>query len=168
MSHSAATCDFCGLPLTRSLWAASDGHRPDAGAPQYCCFGCRFAAAVTHERGETGAIRWTMTRLGLAIFLTMNVVAFTMALWTGDVYGGDGGGALETSLFGLFRYLCLLLSLPVLILLGGPMLENAWQALRRGALSTDLLLLSGVVAAFAYSAVSVVRDQGPIYFDVAC
>jgi heavy metal translocating P-type ATPase len=168
MGQSTATCDFCGLPLARSLWTAPDAHRTDADAPQYCCFGCRFAAAVTHERGETGAIRWTMTRLGLAIFLSMNVVAFTMALWTGDVYGGDRGGALEASLFGLFRYLCLLLSLPVLILLGGPILENAWQALRRGALSTDLLLLSGVITAFIYSALSVIRDQGPIYFEVAC
>ncbi|MGE5193393.1 MAG: heavy metal translocating P-type ATPase [Deltaproteobacteria bacterium] len=168
MTPSHATCDFCGLPLAGSLWTTPEACGSQPGAAQYCCFGCRFAAAVTRERGETGAIRWTMTRLGLSIFLSMNVMAFTMALWTGDVYGSDGGGTLAASLFGLFRYLCLVLSLPVLILLGGPILENAWQALRRGALSTDLLLLSGVVAAFVYSAISVVRDQGPIYFEVAC
>jgi P-type Cu+ transporter len=168
MNPSPATCDFCGLPLAGSLWTTAGARDEAPRGEQYCCFGCRFAAAVTRERGETGAIRWTMTRLGLAIFLSMNVMAFTMALWTNHVYGSDGGGALAASLFGLFRYLCLLLSLPVLILLGGPILENAWQSLRRGALSTDLLLLSGVVAAFVYSAVSVVRDRGPIYFEVAC
>jgi heavy metal translocating P-type ATPase len=165
-------CDFCGLPLAGSIWggsrAAQDAKAADPPVDKYCCFGCRFAAAVTRERGEAGAIRWTLTRLGLSIFLSMNVLAFTMALWTNDMYGGDEGGALAASMYGLFRYVCLLLSLPVLIMLGGPLLENAWQALRRGSLSTDLLLLSGVVAAFACSVVSVVRDHGPIYFEVAC
>jgi len=168
MTSPPATCDFCGLPLAGATWAGRDATASDAPRAEYCCFGCRFAAAVTRERGETGAIRWTMTRLGLSIFLSMNVMAFTMALWTNDMYGSDGGGALAASLYGLFRYLCLLLALPVLIMLGGPLLDNAWQGLRRGALSTDLLLLSGVVAAFVYSVVSVVRNQGPIYFEVAC
>ncbi len=58
-------------------------------------------------------------RLGLSIVLSMNVMAFTMALWTNDVYGvlvdaGNDGGALAASMYGLFRHLCLLLSLPVL------------------------------------------------------
>jgi len=148
---------------------ADDTVAAESLVAEYCCFGCRFAANVTRERGETGAIRWTLLRLGLSIFLSMNVMAFTMALWTSDVYGADAQrGALAISLYGLFRYLCLLLSLPVLIMLGGPLLDNAWQGLRRGRLSTDLLLLSGVLAAFACSVVSVVRNDGPIYFEVAC
>src|SRR4051794_39492324 len=71
----------------------------------YCCFGCRFAAAVTRSRGEEGAAAWTLARLGLAIFLTMNVMVFTMALWTQDFYGADGGQAWVVALRGLFRYL---------------------------------------------------------------
>ena len=44
----------------------------------------------SQERGEAGAARGLLTRLGLSIFFTMNVMAFTMALWTTDVYGaGD-------------------------------------------------------------------------------
>lgn len=173
MTAPHVTCDFCGLPLAASTRAGQDATAADPLIGRYCCFGCRFAAAVTRERGETGAIRWTLTRLGLSIFLSMNVMAFTMALWTNDVYGGgvngdESGGALAASMYGLFRYLCLLLSLPVLIMLGGPLSENAWQGLTRGSLSTDLLLLSGVVAAFVYSVVSVVSDKGPIYFEVAC
>jgi heavy metal translocating P-type ATPase len=68
----------------------------------------------------------------------------------------------------LFRYLCLFLALPVLWLLGGPLLENAWNDLRSGALSTDLLLLLGVVASYAYSALVVLRDSGRVYFEVGC
>jgi cation transport ATPase len=99
----------------------------------YCCFGCRFAAAAARAEGAEGQLNWTLARLGLAIFLSMNVMVFTMVLWTQDF--GDAG--VETSqgfgklLHGLFRYLCLLFSLPVLFLLGGPLAESAWMSLRR-------------------------------------
>jgi heavy metal translocating P-type ATPase len=100
----------------------------------------------------------------------MNVMVFTMALWTQDFYGADASGAdpVTVSLRGLFRYLSLLLALPVLLLLGGPLLDNAWTALRRGEVATDLLLVTGVAASYLYSVVSVVRDEGPVYFEVGC
>jgi heavy metal translocating P-type ATPase len=157
------SCDYCGLPVAR---AARTG-RPEK---LYCCFGCRFAAAVTQARGEQGAAGWMLARLGLAAFLSMNVMVFAMALWTQDFYGEAGAdpGAFAGAFRGLFRYLGLLFALPVLLLLGGPLLENAWANLRRGAPSTDLLLLAGVAASYLYSVVSVLRDQGPVYFEVGC
>jgi heavy metal translocating P-type ATPase len=156
-------CAYCGLPLPRPWW-------PDEEGPAYCCFGCRFAASVTQAGGEQGAARWALTRLGLAIFLTMNVMVFTMALWTHDFYGNDpqNSAALAGTLTGLFRYLCLLFALPVLLLLGGPLLESGWQSLRHGGGATDLLLVIGVAASFLYSALSVYRDAGRVYFEVGC
>lgn len=154
------SCAYCGLPLGRSR-RERDG--ADA-TPRYCCFGCRFAQAVTHTTSETGEPAWTLARLGFAIFFTMNVMVFTMALWTQDVYA-DGG---MPHLASLFRYLCLFFALPVLWLLGGPLLENAWADLRSGVLSTDLLLLLGVVASYVYSALVVFRDSGRVYFEVGC
>jgi heavy metal translocating P-type ATPase len=151
---SESVCHYCGLP-----------------APiDYCCFGCRFAAEVTRSRGEEGAVNWTLTRLGLAIFLTMNVMVFTMVLWSQDLYGPDAAATdtLSGSLRGVFRYLSLLFALPVLLILGGPLVENAWQALRRGQFATDLLLVIGVLASYLYSVVSVIRDDGPVYFEVGC
>jgi heavy metal translocating P-type ATPase len=62
----------------------------------------------------------------------------------------------------------MLFALPVLVLLGWPLLENAWGALRRGVFSTDLLLAAGVAAAYAYSMVAVIRGDGPVYFEVGC
>ena len=51
------------------------------------------------------------TRLGLSVFFTMNVIAFTMALWTTDVYGtSESAGNLAPVLNGLFRYLTLIFS----------------------------------------------------------
>jgi heavy metal translocating P-type ATPase len=165
-STTLPTCDYCGLPVPRPLWGAAVEGDP----VRYCCFGCRFAAAVTQARGAEGAATSALARLGLAIFLTLNVMVFTMALWTQEFYGMDGarGAAWVAALAGLFRYLALLFSLPVLLLLGGPLLYNAWQSLRRGELTTDLLLVIGVVASYVYSAISVVREAGPVYFEVGC
>jgi heavy metal translocating P-type ATPase len=167
MSAAAApACDYCGLPVPRPLWGAP----AEEARPGYCCFGCRLAAAVTGARGAEGAATAALARLGLAIFLTLNVMVFTMALWTQDFYGADPAGeaAWIAPLRGVFRYLALLFALPVLLLLGGPLLANAWESLRRGAGTTDLLLVIGVAAAYAYSAASVVRDEGPVYFEVGC
>ena len=69
---------------------------------------------------------------------------------------------------GLFRYVVLLFSLPVLFLLGIPLAANTWRNLRRGIASTDALLSLGVAAAFAASWVSVLKGGGPIYFEVGC
>jgi heavy metal translocating P-type ATPase len=172
IASEADVCVHCNLPLGRSAWAWERGRRqpPVDEQPQYCCFGCRFAAALLQERGEAGIARGMLTRLGLAIFFTMNVMAFTMALWSYDVYQADPSGLtpLHHSLEAVFRHLVMLMAFPVLLLLGWPLLDEALQALRRGVYSTDLLLAMGVGSAFLYSTVSVVRGSGPIYFEVGC
>lgn len=158
----ACACAYCGLPVA-ARW------RSDA-EPVYCCYGCRFAAAVTEARaGENGESRWMFARLGLAIFFTMNVMVFAMALWGTDLYdAGAAPAAPLAPLAGLFRSLSMLFSLPVLWWLGGPLCENAWIGCRRGQFNTDLLLVLGVAAAYLLSAISVLRDAGPVYFEVGC
>jgi heavy metal translocating P-type ATPase len=164
---SQQTCHYCGLPVLRSWWPA---HESASTGPVYCCYGCRFAADVSGHRGEQGKSSWLLARLGVSVFLTINVVMFTMALWTQDVYesSGENASLLATSLDGVFRYLSLLLSLPVLWLLGAPLAGGAWQSLRAGVPSTDPLLVFGVAASYVYSAVSVFRGRGQVYFEVGC
>jgi len=163
-----AACDFCKLPLPGGWWAAR-ATAEDRDGPLYCCLGCQIAAAILEEKSEESASHSTLVRLGLAIFFTMNVMAFTMALWTTDVYGPiEAAASLAGTLNGLFRYLVLLFSLPVLFFLGLPLFRHAWSGLRRGVLSTDWLLASGVAAAFAFSFLSVIRGSGPVYFEVGC
>lgn len=176
-------CDYCGLPLSSPLlpWPRRAAHDVRAaqwsgnagGAssePRYCCFGCRFAASVAQEKGDQGQVNWMLARLGLCIFLSLNVMVFTMALWSDDVYAAKplSGTAQASALADVFRYLCLLASLPVLLLLGAPMVDNAWRNVRAGVPNTDLLLVLGVAAAYVYSAISVFRGQGHIYFEVGC
>ena len=177
---AAGDCVYCGLPLPRPLFggktaatstqAASEQPGCSHDEPRYCCSGCRFAHAITQERGEEGEASWTLTSLGLAIFFSMSVMVFTLALWSFDVYEPAAGErvALPMAFAGLLRWLCLLFSVPVLLLLGQPLLLDAWDNLRRGVLSSDLLLLTGVVAAFGYSTWTVLRGEGSVYFETGC
>jgi heavy metal translocating P-type ATPase len=167
-AHDPLVCDYCQSPLPTGWWARPADPADDEGKA-FCCLGCRMAAAIVQEKGEQGAARGLLTRLGLSIFFTMNVMAFTMALWTTDVYeAGDPSNRLMPTMQGLFRYVVLLFSLPVLGLLGLPLFASTWNSLRRGILSTDALLSMGVAAAFAASFLSVLRGDGQIYFEVGC
>lgn len=157
-SARAAQCDYCGLPVTQAA---------QVDQPQYCCFGCRFAASVMNSEGgePSSHVRAAMTRLGLALFFAMNVMVFTFFLWSEQpAHQGEQARVL----FDLARYLTLLLSTPVLLLLGRPLLEDAWQELRHGRASLSMLLLAGVVASFMYSAYSVFSGSGHVYFEVGC
>ncbi|MCA9076662.1 MAG: heavy metal translocating P-type ATPase, partial [Planctomycetaceae bacterium] len=169
MTDAASTtaCDYCGLPVPRS-WFGANASTVESSQPSYCCFGCQFAASVTQESGDEGAARWTLTRLGLAIFLTMNVMVCTLVLWSFDVYRVDDSAGMSASLVELLRSLCLLLSAAVLLLLGQPIVDSSIQSLRRGVMSTDLLVMAGVGAAFVYSVTSVLRGTGQTYFEVGC
>lgn len=153
-SLSIAGCDYCGLPV----------YDPPVEGARYCCSGCRFAASLTAE-GNTGESRWVMTRLGLAIFFAMNVMVFTLILWSQPQSSSD---SLSAAWYDLARYASLLFSLPVLLLLGGPLLGEAALELRRGRPSLSLLLVIGIGASLAYSIYSVVSGGGHVYFEVAC
>lgn len=181
------TCSWCGLPVAGG-WFQSRTSPPDSAQPslsdtaaipsdavssdtlddgEFCCFGCRFAAQVTQDRGESGQVQWTLTRLGIAIFFTMNVMVFTMALWSQDVYELDSNDAFTATLSALFRWMCFLASMPVLFLLCVPIAVSAVSELSRSRITTDLLVTVGVVAAFGYSLFSLLNNGGHVYFEVA-
>ena len=99
VSQDALCCSWCGLPVSGVTGcraenspeglagvAAQKSPQPLSADAVYCCFGCRMAHAITEERGQEGAVRWTIVRLGLAIFFSMNLMAFTMTMWSLDVY----------------------------------------------------------------------------------
>lgn len=157
MTSAANSCDYCGLPVAS---------RADEGL-RYCCSGCRLAASITAAGGADAQARWMMTRLGLAMFFSMNVMVFTFLLWSEEAAAGSGGRA-AMAFYELARYACLVFSAPVLLLLGGPLLEGAVADFRRGRLSIDLLLVAGVTAAFGISAWATWRGAGHVYFEVGC
>src|SRR5262245_33879554 len=88
-------CSFCALPV-------SVAHKTDE--PQYCCYGCRFAASITAADGDEGQARWAMTRLGIAVFFSMSVMVFTMLLWS---QAAEPLGRLTEVWYDLARWTCL-------------------------------------------------------------
>jgi len=163
---SRTLCDYCRLPVPRAWWSKSTPL--ENNEPHYCCLGCRVAAQISTEQAPDQQSRALLTRLGIAIFLSMNVMVFTLALWSQDVYGFDLGDQATAALTDIFRYISLLFSIPVLFLLGQPLVVNAIQSTRQGRPSTDLLISVGILSAFLYSVVTVFRGEGHLYFEVVC
>ncbi len=150
-----AGCEHCGLPLTRS------GRR-------FCCSGC-YVAAHLLSRGDgdaqDGPRRTSdrlLARLVLSAFLSMGVMVFSLSL-----YGLEGRVDSEAgeALQGLTRLGALALSLPVLFLLGVPLVD-AVVAMRRW-LSADVLILAGTGAAWCVSLWNTFTDGPTVYYETA-
>ena len=106
-------------------------------------------------------------RLGLAVFFTMNVMVFTMVLWSWDAYSISASP--NASVFkDLMRLACLAFATPVVLILGKPLMETVVSQLQRRVFTADGLLVVGVVAAYLYSVVSIATSGEHIYFEVAC
>lgn len=154
-------CSYCGLP------AAVPSSDVGDDSSIFCCLGCRIAASIMRSDDEPGANQSALTRLGLAVFFTMNVMVFTVALWTWNVHELPDDSRIH-AFREVLRYACLLFSAPVLILLGGPLVESSVETCRRRRFTTDVLLLAGVCAAFLYSVYSLLAGLADVYFEVAC
>jgi len=151
-----AVCDYCGLPVVAS---------PEPGEAVYCCYGCRFAATISTSEPGAATAWGPATSLGFSIFFTMNVVMLTMALWS---YADGPHSAFQDALGNFLRYGALAFSMPVMLLVGRPLLSHALTGLRHRQLTTDLLLATGVIAAFALSIVNTLRGTGHVYYEVGC
>lgn len=150
-------CSHCGLRLGRRAIDAEIG----GVAGRYCCGGCVLAATVTRARGDPSVAAALLIRLGLAAFFAMNVMMLTLPTYASYVYGESGEGAM----FVVFRWLAGGLTVPVLLLLGGPLVASARRGLARGRSSADLLIVLAVAAAFALSVTNLILGRPESYFD---
>jgi heavy metal translocating P-type ATPase len=158
---SPEVCAYCGLPMAagRSAAAPRNGE-----SPRYCCHGCRLAARIVQADSAEGPARGLMLRLGWSIFFAMNVMAFTLCLWSQPEGSSSSAAA---AFYSLARYAALVFTVPVLFLLGGPLVEDALAELVRGRFSMSLLLAVGVVAAFGVSLAATVAETGHVYYEVS-
>ncbi len=101
-----------------------------------------------------------LLRFGTAAFLSMQVMLFTAGLYAGYFQGIDARYAR------LFRWLCFLLSTPVVFYSGAPFLRGALRGARHGAFGMDALVFLGAFSAYAYSIASLFLG-GEVYFDTA-
>jgi Cu2+-exporting ATPase len=133
----------------------------DGAARQFCCYGCCLAYQVRHGSGEESEAAWLLIRLGVGGFLAMNVMLFSLLIYSGTFERADA------ELLPWVHILLWALATPALFILGGPFLRDAWIEARRGRLTASTLILIGVAAAYGYSAASVLGGSHTVYFDTA-
>ncbi len=162
------------MPRTRRAAGAED--RGDDGGAAYCCFGCRFASALARPAIDStvddpafGPPSTLLLRLGIGIFLALNIMVASWLSYAHDLFGaGAQARDADAVLAGLFRYGALFLCTVVVALLGVPLLVDAARPLRqRRAITTSLLIVIGVFSAYAISVVHTLRGAGSLYFDTA-
>jgi heavy metal translocating P-type ATPase len=159
---TAVDCVHCGLPLGRHWVVGTVEGEPS----RFCCYGCVLAWQVTRATGEHGAASAILVRLGLAIFFALNVMMVSMPTYVPYVYGTAAGSS-DGPLFQVLRVLAMLMTAPVLALLGWPILRGALGALRQGGANTDALIVLGTTAAYALSVSNTLAGRGAVYFDTA-
>lgn len=122
------------------------------------------------NHGEEGQANWMLTRVGISAVLIMGLMVFSLCLYANDVYGSDPSWGLQLSaaMTSFLRYISLLFSLPVFLMLGWPILDNAMKQWRVGSAWIDILVVVGVGAAFIYSYVATLRESGGVYFETGC
>lgn len=153
--NPVATCSHCLLPVGRL------GQEREVGGETrtFCCYGCCLAYQVHHgERDEPDAAA-LLIRIGVGAFLAMNIMLFSLLLYSGTF------GAEDDATAQLVHWLLWLMTTPLLIVLGGPFIAGAWQAARQRRLSSDTLVSIGALAAYSYSAYQVWHGGSAVYFD---
>lgn len=153
----AAACAHCGLPVATR-------RAPAAGERLFCCLGCRLASAAA--AGDDGPRRFLEARLVFATFLAMGVMAGNLVLYGEDVYAKGDEPGLEV-VRRLAQLGTAVFAVPVLLLLGVPMLRGAWSDLRRGAIRMDGLVVLATFAAFAVSVKHTFDGRGAVYYETA-
>ncbi|TDF63553.1 heavy metal translocating P-type ATPase [Cupriavidus sp. L7L] len=155
--ETSHACSHCQLPVGR----LGQQRELDGEAHWFCCYGCCLAYQVHHGEHEEPQAAAALIRFGVGGFLAMNVMLFSWLLYA-DAFTGD-----EAWLRGPVHWLLWALATPLVLLLGRPFAEGAWQAMRQGRLSTDTLVCIGVLAAYCYSGWQVSRGSSQVYFDTA-
>jgi Cu2+-exporting ATPase/Cu+-exporting ATPase len=129
----------------------------DLNAP--CCRG-----VIQGDPAEEAAR--TLSRLMLNAFLSMMVMALSLALYS-DFFFEDWGASGQ-SVRAMLQAIAMLFATPAVLLLALPILEDAvftWQVYRR--LTQSALIAGGTLAAYGLSVYATFTGQGHAYFETA-
>lgn len=104
--------------------------------------------------------RSLMFRFGTAVFLSMQLMGFSIALYAGYFQG------INPQTRDLLQILAALVTTPVIFYSGYPFLRGAWYSLLNRQPNMDLLIALGSLSAYSYSLYALTIG-GEIYFDTA-
>ena len=111
-------------------------------------------AAIESER------RTRIRGLGISALFGMQVMLLSIALYASDRYGGMDAGFEQ-----LFRWLAMMLTVPVLVWPGRTFFTGAAAALRGRRLTMDVPVALGLSIAYLGSVFATVTGEGAIWFD---
>lgn len=97
--------------------------------------------------------------LGIAGFAAMNVMMFSVPVWSGHETG------MTAEMRTLFHWISALIALPTAAYAGRPFFESAMRALRAGAVNMDVPITLGVVLALGMSVFETLNHGEHAYFD---
>jgi Cu2+-exporting ATPase len=156
-AQDRALCSHCLLPIgRRAMQRTVNGE-----ACAFCCYGCCIAYQVKSGKTEEWEAAWLLIRLGVGGFLSMNIMLFSLLLYTDAFSGADA------EMLPWIHLLLWLFATPAVIILGGPFLRETWLNGKEGRLTSSALIVLGVGAAYLYSAFAVIERGPKVYFDTA-
>lgn len=103
-----------------------------------------------------------LRRIAVAAISMMQVMMLAVSLYAGDYSG------IEASTKDMFRYVSLVMTLPVMFYSAIPFYKSAWNALRSGHMNMDVPVTLAILVAFGGSALMTIKAQGVVYFDAVC
>lgn len=110
------------------------------------------------QHKKPGVNRQLIYQLGVAGFCFGNIMLLSFP----DYF--DSAGGLDATFNRLFRYMNLVLALPVLLYSAQAFYKSAWSGLKHGFLNIDVPIVLAIFVTFVRSLVEVINGQ-PGYFD---
>lgn len=104
--------------------------------------------------------RSLLFRFGTAVFLSMQLMGFSIALYAGYFQG------INPQTRFLLQIFAALVTTPVIFYSGFPFLRGAWYCLRNRQPNMDLLIALGALSAYSYSLYALTQGK-EVYFDTA-
>lgn len=126
---------------------------------EFCCTGCylvnKISGSETNQKVQKFFIKF-----GISFFLAGYVMMLSFT-----IYGGDVSKTSHDPIVRLTNYFLLLLSAPVMGLIGFDYLLNSIKALLKKSLTTDFLIAIGSFSAFGISIYSTLTGVGTPYYE---
>ena len=101
-----------------------------------------------------------LLRFGTSLFLTMQLMASSLALYAGFVQG------MGETMKAVMQWFSLAVTTPVLFYSGWPFLAGAWRSIANRAPGMDLLITVGALSSYLYSIYALVNGS-EVYFETA-
>ena len=118
-------------------------------------------SALDRQARQEKALRAQLLRLGIALFLTVNVMMISFGIYQG-FFTELSGEAVRMMSFPIF-----LMTTIVVFYCGLPVLERAVKAARAGGIVMETLISLGAIAAYGLSVSGLIRGSLHLYFDTA-